>query len=370
MKRGPCFLPIPVNRTMPNTPRIGESPTLDDSNDSYSDMDRVCNAVSTAMLPHWSSLPEPEISGEAVAFALVATQSRRSGREMTDNAWHALGSNADSAQERQPGGYASVSASRSPAYGHQECAAFQRTHSDPLAKRARDTTHALSVLSSARNAHMAADSGWKRACVECASPASRIDDAETTYSSDLTQFETRPSSAHGWSSFGDDDADSRVLRASSASSATLAPVRHEKDGCATNMDVWRSMFACANLNPVGGSLGWTCRGLQRCQKGKMEAGESLQAGQTRQATRRWVRLQWHITGLIRPSVTSCFHSTSTSRQDRARAVFRRPGFRASKGRRVQKTEAPGDGVGNEERVLDQVRMTGTLAPWLAARRSN
>lgn len=177
------------------------------------------------MFPHWSSLPEPEISGEAVAFALVATQSRRSGREMRENACHALGSNSDSAQERQPDWYAPVSAARSPAHGYQECAVFQRTRSDPLAKRARDTTHALSVLSSTRPAHTAADSGWKRVCVERASSASRIDDVETTYSSDLTQFETHPSSAHGWSSFGDDDADSRVFRASSASSATLAPSR-------------------------------------------------------------------------------------------------------------------------------------------------
>lgn len=218
-----------------------ESLKQEDSNDSYSEMDQFCNAVvSTAMSPHWSSPPEPEISGEAVAFALVGTQLRRWNRETRETALHAIGSNATSEQVNQIRKFALESTNRSvqdsqepELHEHRHYVVrerskdfaadllrdFERTRSDPSAKRTRDLAQACVPENwGARSlAGSTVDSGWKRVCVQRSNSSSLIDDVDLAASYDQTQFGTRPSSFHEPRSFH--DVESRVLRCSSASAA-------------------------------------------------------------------------------------------------------------------------------------------------------
>lgn len=108
----------------------------DDSSDSYADMDSICNALSLG----WEPSPEPEISGEAIAFALSA-RSQPPGAHACAPTSQARGALAGwplemGAEEQHHG--ALVWRESGVQWPASSANLFQRTQSDPAAKRARE----------------------------------------------------------------------------------------------------------------------------------------------------------------------------------------------------------------------------------------
>jgi len=120
------------------------------SHDSYDDMDSVCNALSTGGLsPHRSSPPEPEISGEAIAFALSARSQSFVAHARAPTSQPRGGVTGWplelGAEEQRHGalGWRDGGVQLPASSEHL----FQRTQSDPAAKRAREFVHPVALQS-------------------------------------------------------------------------------------------------------------------------------------------------------------------------------------------------------------------------------